>query len=306
MRRLVLLLLLALVLPTLAGTTVINSFVFSGGGGGGSLPLDSYSTNLLAAYSVPRRLLTSYTGNLIKIRRSSDDTTSDIGYNGSNELDTTAISTFVGSNSAYIHTIYDQSGNGYNLVMATNAAQMRIVNAGTNDTLASKPVAYNSAGFQSAGYATATFTAYTGTTLSCFARGLTGSNADYYARFVGLSKDAGVDYTPPSNAALILQSAGGGNWVTYRASDLGNTINTPATSDGLISAIADGTNLKLRDGTNTGTAASSASWDFNRILLGYQTATSSGIGSGAKFAEVVLWTSDQTSNEAAIRSALTY
>lgn len=98
-------------------------------------PLDSYTSNLTGAWSVSRRLLTSYTGSLIRIRRSSDDTEQDIGYDGSDMLDTAAITTFVGANSAYIRTIYDQSGNSRDAGTSTTSLQPRIVNAGTLDTL---------------------------------------------------------------------------------------------------------------------------------------------------------------------------
>lgn len=286
----------------IASVKTVNGLDNTSGGGGG-LPIDSYSSDLLAAYSVPRRLLTSYTGNLIKIRRSSDDTTSDIGYNGSNELDTSAISTFVSSNSAYIHTIYDQSGNGNNLVSTTNSLQMRIVNSGTLDTLASKPVAYNANGVNGSGYSTATFTTYTGTTISCFARGLSGSEG--YVRFVSLTKDSANDDSAASVSALLLMDNGTTNWRSYRSGFYGS-IATPGTSDGLISVIADGTNNIMRDGTNTSTVAISTAWNINTINLGNQRQGVSGIGSGSKCSELVLWTSDQTANEAAIRSALTY
>ena len=106
----------------------------------------SYSTFLLNnfpnayyAWSIPRRLSSTYTGSLIRIRRSSDNAELDIGYNGSNELDTSAITSFVGANSAYVTTKYDQSGNGRNWVQTTAAKQPRIVNAGTLELENGKP-----------------------------------------------------------------------------------------------------------------------------------------------------------------------
>ena len=106
----------------------------------------SYSTFLLNnfpnayyAWSIPRRLSTTYTGSLIRIRRSSDNAETDIGYNGSDELDTSAIASFVGANSAYVTTKYDQSGNGRNFVQTTAAKQPRIVNSGTLEVENGKP-----------------------------------------------------------------------------------------------------------------------------------------------------------------------
>jgi hypothetical protein len=56
------------------------------------LPAD-YGDGAAAAYSL-RKVKASYSGNCIDVRRSSDDTTSSIGFSG-NELDTTALEAFV-------------------------------------------------------------------------------------------------------------------------------------------------------------------------------------------------------------------
>jgi len=96
-----------------------------------SSPLDSYTSNLWAAYSLTR-LLTSYTGPLIRVRRSNDNAEQDIGYSGL-ALDTAALATFVGSNSAFVKTVYDQSGAAHDLTQTTTAKQARIVNAGVYD-----------------------------------------------------------------------------------------------------------------------------------------------------------------------------
>jgi hypothetical protein len=99
--------------------------------------LDSLSASAAAAYST-RKLKGTYAGSAIKVRRSSDNTTQDIGFDGSGNLDTAALATFVGANSGFIDTWYDQSGNGLDLSQATTANQPRIRNAGTTDTLNSQ------------------------------------------------------------------------------------------------------------------------------------------------------------------------
>jgi hypothetical protein len=60
--------------------------------------LDTYS-GAAAAYSL-RKLRTAYTGPAIRVRRSSDNTSQDIGFNTDGTLDTTALTTFVGSNNS--------------------------------------------------------------------------------------------------------------------------------------------------------------------------------------------------------------
>jgi hypothetical protein len=92
--------------------------------------LDTYS-GAAAAYSAARRLSSTYTGALIRVRRSSDNTEQDIGYDGSNLLDESALTTFVGAGNGLVTTWYDQSGNAKNLTQTTAINQPRIVNSGT-------------------------------------------------------------------------------------------------------------------------------------------------------------------------------
>lgn len=84
------------------------------------------------------KLRTAYAGNCIKVRRASDSATQDIGFSG-NDLDTAAIGTFCSGTTGYIHTIYDQSGNGNNLVMTTAASQPLIYSGGAVRTVGGLP-----------------------------------------------------------------------------------------------------------------------------------------------------------------------
>ncbi|MES2762672.1 MAG: T9SS type A sorting domain-containing protein [Bacteroidota bacterium] len=95
----------------------------------GSNPLSSITTSAAAAFSL-RKLRCAYAGNAITVRRSSDNTTSNIGFTANGDLDTTALKTFVGANSGFVTTWFDQSGNGRNATQATAGSQPRIVNAG--------------------------------------------------------------------------------------------------------------------------------------------------------------------------------
>ena len=93
--------------------------------------LDTY-TGAVAGFSL--RLLTgSYTGSAIRVRRSSDDTEQDIGFNASNELDTAALLSFVGTggtDNGFVTTWYDQSGNGKNATNSNESEQPKIVSGG--------------------------------------------------------------------------------------------------------------------------------------------------------------------------------
>jgi hypothetical protein len=107
-----------------------------------NLLLDDYS-NAAAAYSL-RKLDKDYTGNAIRVRRSNDNSEQDIGFVG-NDLDTASLKTFVGANSGFVTTWYDQVGNtrpwgaNNNQLQTTAANQPRIVNAGVVDRDNGKP-----------------------------------------------------------------------------------------------------------------------------------------------------------------------
>lgn len=102
---------------------IINPYNFSAA----PLLLDTY-TGAAAAYSL-RKLRTAYTGYCIEVRRSSDDTTANIGFvNG--VLDESALTTFVGAGDGFVKTWYDQSGNNANAVQTTTTRQPKIVSSG--------------------------------------------------------------------------------------------------------------------------------------------------------------------------------
>jgi hypothetical protein len=71
----------------------VNSITSQKTGAGFTGILDEYS-GAVAAYSV-RRLSSSYTDGLIRVRRSSDDTEQDIGFDANGDLDSTALLAFV-------------------------------------------------------------------------------------------------------------------------------------------------------------------------------------------------------------------
>ena len=86
-----------------------------------------------AAYSL-RKIRDAYIGNCLKVRRSSDNTTLDIGF-VDGWLDESSLLTFCGAGSGYVDTWYDQSTNAKNLTQATTGLQPRIVNAGVVETV---------------------------------------------------------------------------------------------------------------------------------------------------------------------------
>ena len=93
------------------------------------------------AYSL-RRINSTYTGSLIRVRRSSDNVEQDIGYDSANILDTTALTSFVGANEGYVVSWYDQSGNAANASQSTATRQPKIVTSGNVILESGKPTVW--------------------------------------------------------------------------------------------------------------------------------------------------------------------
>jgi hypothetical protein len=91
------------------------------------LLLDAYP-GAAAAYSL-RKLSSTYNGSAIRVRRSSDNAETDIGF-VNNVLDTASLNTFVGASTGYIPVWYDQSGNARNVSQTTALNQPVIIQSG--------------------------------------------------------------------------------------------------------------------------------------------------------------------------------
>jgi len=106
---------------------------------GGSAPTPAYSGfgdvfgGATAYYSL-RKFTEAETLNAIRVRRSSDDTEQDIGFDSNGDLDTTALLAFVGTggtDNGFVSRWYDQTGNGNDATNATASEQPLIVSGGT-------------------------------------------------------------------------------------------------------------------------------------------------------------------------------
>lgn len=103
--------------------------------------LDSISA--LGAFSL--RLLKTGAPSPIRVRRSSDNALAVIPWklyparNNTFWVDEDALLAHCGAGSGFVETQYDQSGNGFDISIATAAFQPRIVNAGVIETVNSLP-----------------------------------------------------------------------------------------------------------------------------------------------------------------------
>ena len=130
------------------GTLTLSVTLSTAAGGTGAARTNSATPTLTAsaldglsaavAYST-RRLQSAYTGPLLRVRRSSDNATQDIGATVGGNLDATALASFCGSASCFVPTWYDQSGNGRNAAQSTPGSQPRLVTSGVTELLGSRP-----------------------------------------------------------------------------------------------------------------------------------------------------------------------
>jgi hypothetical protein len=101
-------------------TDIVGAVAFTG-------LLDTYS-GAAVAYSL-RQLRTAYSGNAIRVRRSSDNAEQDFGF-VANVLDTASLLTFCGVGNGFVTTWYDQSGSANDATQSTAANQAQIVSSG--------------------------------------------------------------------------------------------------------------------------------------------------------------------------------
>lgn len=102
------------------------------------LLLDNWMTGLALAFSV-NKVVTSYTGALIEIRRASDNTTDNfladingkISGSSMNVANTTSLTTFLTSTQGYVRTWYNQAGGSNHFQQTTTARQLEIQLAST-------------------------------------------------------------------------------------------------------------------------------------------------------------------------------
>jgi len=86
------------------------------------------TSRIKIAFSL-RKTIPDYNGNAIRVRRSSDNAETNIGF-VSGVLDTATLVSFVGAGTGYVTIWYNQSGNSVNLTQTNTALQPTIIKAG--------------------------------------------------------------------------------------------------------------------------------------------------------------------------------
>jgi hypothetical protein len=247
------------------------------------LLLDLYP-NATVAYSV-RRLSSTYTGNLIRVRRSSDNTEQDIGYDSTNVLDTAALLAFVGASNGFVTTWYDQSGNANNATQTAVLNQPQIVSSGSLLTVNSKPcftLSINNSGFS------------LGSTISV--------GASSYNSFVGKKDAAGNMLRALTSAATdgykLMNSYDNKYYIYAKAGSylVSNSADTTTSQILLTGMNVAGTMSIYKNGSVVATTLNS--WNYTNSI-GFIGGGASGI---YRLQEAVFYNSDQSANRTGIES----
>jgi hypothetical protein len=263
------------------------------------LLLDLYPS-AAAAYSV-RKLRTAYTGNAIRVRRSSDNTEQDIGFSSGN-LDTTALTTFCSGTNGFVTTWYDQSGNARNATQTTAANQPQIVSSGSVITYNGKPtMTYDGSNDQ---LTTTQFSYASALSLYYVTQRIgSGTGADGYRPEISGQSTINVDAGAFHYVNPTLQGASYPlNYVTFQSYD---GFGTYANGDKYL------INFDMTNSTGWGvyrnnaleknvTATGTISATIQGFAISYQKTTLRYTNNN--FSEVIMWLTNQSSNRSAINS----
>jgi hypothetical protein len=238
--------------------------------------LDDYS-GATVGYSL-RKLRSAYSGNCIRVRRSSDNTEQNIGF-VNNILDTASLLTFVGAGNGFVTTWYDQSGNGNNAIQTTAGSQPQIVSSGNLVKTSGNITAIdcNNKQMSNAQINTATQAFFLGHEVST-----TGHNSSFTLAFTVIATDKFSSVCENGSASLPYNNF---ETPTYFL----NNASITATRNSLYDNNATG-NETLFNVIGGGYA------DTNRFLQ-YPTA---GFNGNYKAFEVIIYNTDQSSNRTGI------
>jgi len=239
------------------------------------LLLDTY-TGSAAAYSL-RKLRTLYTGDAVEVYNGSSY--ADIGFDGSGELDTTALAAHCGSNDGFVSKWYDQSGNSNDAAQATTASMPKIYDGTTGVVTENGKPAVEFDG-----------------TNDYLIPSITNSASDYSLHAV--TKQSATDsFLFDTETGRFIFDGRGGTRGVYNDGSWHGTMHS-GTSQQLqsIYAIAPSSGQSYVDGSQINTGLT-----YSQTAIGGQTALGSNIYGAALFIngviqEFVLYASDQSSN----------
>jgi hypothetical protein len=262
-----------------------------------NLLLDDYP-NAAAAYSL-RKLDKDYTGSAIRVRRSNDNSEQDIGFTSGGDLDTASLKTFVGANSGFVTTWYNQADSAgifgtKNATNSTAAQQPRIVNAGTVDRENGK-VSLSFDGLSQ--YLESNTRFLTGATAVSFysACNFQSVNTAFETLF---AQSDGVDV--PNRFEIRRNSTG--NNAQYLVNNIANNGTQNITNRHiLLSLNSGGTSMSahINNTLDVSSTGSSISINSYPTRIGFRNNT---LHFGGKIQEIIVYRSDQSSNRTGIQN----
>ncbi len=249
--------------------------------------LDTYS-GASVAYSL-RKLRSAYSGNCIRVRRSSDNTEQDFGF-VNNILDTASLLTFVGAGNGFVTTWYDQSGNANNAVQTTAVNQPQIVTSGVvNKTNSKTSMLLDGTNDQF------TLTSIINVSSSNY-NSFVGKRDASSRRLFGLSSDAGAGqylWALYNDNKYYLQAKS----TQYQASSSTDSTTSQLLLTGLNDA---GTMSMFKNGNTIASSATNFSITMNASTIGVYSFT--GNNCYGHLQEIIFYNSSQSSNRTGIES----
>jgi len=250
-----------------------------------TLLLDTY-TGAAAAYSL--RKLESTATNAVRVRRASDNTEQDIGFNGSGELDTTSLASFCSGTNGFVKTWYDQSGSANDATQTTTANQPKIYDSVTGVvTENGKPAVDNTNGGYFGLGSTITLTDF-----NIFSVVNTVNSGAFYGYGTYIGNRATTNQMIWERVNNIAIRAGGGDVQMAATSVNGQKLANALRASNVTGYFQNGTDI----GTNN---TATGNFQVANILDGY---SGGGVQASGNFQEIVIYNSDQSTNRTNIES----
>jgi hypothetical protein len=257
-----------------------------------------------AAYSL-RKVKASYSGNAVRIRRSSDDAEVNVAFDSDNKVSTsssisvvsgtvtdTTLGDFISGTDAFVHTWYDQAGSN-NAVQATAGNQPKIAE---NGALLADGLKFNgnSDNFTiTNGVSGRSIFAVTNQNIDTTAGGLTGYGQDGISSLLGTAGANSYIFVSNNNSAFNSyaisidsdsgQYASNGKTLSSAGGNLGTYGDIPSDTNSLLSIIY---------------GSGDPAFDWTRLGSG----VNGNIFMQGSMSEVILYTTDQTDNKFKIES----
>jgi len=242
------------------------------------------------AYS-PRKLYSAATKG-VSVRRSNDNSVIDIGFDGSGNVNLSALSTHVGANTGTVQTLYEQAGNAANMTTGLTTREMQVINAGAVRTAGNNNRLCLYVTASDMGYLTTMPTPITNALNSAFMicshnNAVTASVPRYLSLMTSASTG---DNASASTGVLICRNSSSSPttaWSILRNGSVKGTVSGTFGQLDQIAAIHDGTNATMWLNNATSNAVGSGgSFNATRLVMGL-TGSTFNMLPGAQISELI-------------------